>query len=49
MIRLRPLTLGPLIEKGMGAARAGTKSRAMEIILEFVAVDTAEPVMVTLT
>ncbi|PJF18721.1 hypothetical protein PSACC_01466 [Paramicrosporidium saccamoebae] len=41
--RLRPLVLTTLIEKGLGAARGGTKSRTLEILLEFVAVDAAEP------
>lgn len=40
--------LSTLIEKGLGAARVGTKTRAVEILLEFVAIDAAEPVITEL-
>lgn len=44
--RLRPLVLSNVIEKGLGAARASTKARALDIILELVAGDSAEPIFV---
>lgn len=44
--RLRPLVLSTVIERGLGAARASTKARALDIILELVAGDSAEPIFV---
>lgn len=42
---MRPQILNSVIEKGLGAARAGTKTKTIEILLELVAVDIAEPVV----
>lgn len=44
--RLRSAMLGSLIEKGLGAARAPTRTKCVEILLEFIAIDVAEPVVV---
>ena len=45
--RLRPMVLSTLIEKGLAAARTPTRGKTVEILLEFVAVDSAEPIVVT--
>lgn len=39
--------LPTLIEKGLAAARAPTRGKTVEILLEFVATDSAEPIVVT--
>lgn len=44
--RVRPMVLAGVIEKGLGAARVSTRTRALEIILELVAGDSAEPIFV---
>lgn len=41
------MVLGSLIEKGLGAARAPTRTKCVDILLEFVAIDVAEPVIVS--
>lgn len=38
-----------LIEKGLGATRAPTKAKALDIILEYVALDTGEPITTELS
>ena len=44
--KIRSLVLSSLIEKGLGAARTSTKSRVLEILLELVAADCADPIIV---
>jgi cytoskeleton-associated protein 5 len=46
--RFRSLVLSTIIEKGLGAARVTTRTKAVEVLLEFVAADVAEPVIMEL-
>lgn len=41
------MVLNSLIEKGLGAARAPTRTKCVDILLEFVTIDVAEPIIVS--
>lgn len=44
-IKVRPVALTPLIEKGLGSSRAGTKLKTLEALLLLIEMDTPTPVV----